>query len=1240
MKSLRAKITAITVSAILISILSVFAASFSSIQKENDRRTTETMRLLEENMEKTLDEYFHSIEQSVEMAANIASDSLDSVVLVENGITGKSASQTERTPEQEAILDEYLAQYCKQVQNAFSSVASHTHGVVTYYYCINPKISETEHGFFYSKVGKTGFDEQEPLDARTLDPEDIEHTTWYYTPIQRGRPSWVGPYTAHFLGEMWISSYLVPIYKSGALIGVLGMDIPLDTLTEQISEIKIYDTGFACLRDEDGKILYHPELEIGSELGEAYSISKDVFAQDNSGDKLMSYTYNGEKRKMYFGTLTNGLKLVITVPERELNAAWMQFVRVITMIALAVIAAYTVILFLIMGVITSPLRRLTVASKRLAAGDYDVELDYHGQDEVGELTAAFSEMRDQLKLYIDDLNHRIHTDPLTDLPNMRYFFDLAEVETARLKNSGENPVMLFFDLIGMKNYNRQYGFDEGDRLISGVAEILSRQFGIRAVGHFGQDYFGAVSAETGLKEKLDAIIHEIGTVNEGHSLPVRIGVYPQRLEPVGASEACDRAKYAGDQNRSSYESGIYFFDRAMLEQTENVRYIIGHFDQALEEHWIKVWYQPIIRAVSHKVCDEEALSRWEDPERGLLSPAQFIPVLEDARLIYKLDLYVLDQVLEKMRMEKESGLSIVSHSVNLSRSDFDACDIVEEIRRRVDAAGVPRSLISIEITESIIGSDFEFMKGQIERIRSLGFPVWMDDFGSGYSSLDVLQSITFDLIKFDMSFTRSLATSEESRIILTELMKMATALGVDTICEGVETIEQAQFLEEIGCSKLQGYYYCRAIPLEAILERYEKGLQIGYENLEESEYFASIGKVNLYDLAVIASEEENAFQKTFSSLPMCVLEVKGERAELTRTNQSFRDFMKRFFNFDTEEKSSFTIETFFGQESHLVKVLKQCFRGANRLFFDEQLPDGSIAHSFARAIAVNPVTGTSAAAIAILSITDADEATTYSSIARLLAADYYNIYCVDLDTDRFIEYSSAAGEEEMAMERHGEHFFESARRDSLTRIYEADREMFLAVFTKENILRELQEHGVFTLTYRLVENGLPVYASMKITPMQNGSQIIVGVSIIDSQVKEKQMLEEMQKERDSLARVMALSDGYLALYTVNPEGGRYVEFDPTREYETLGFAKEGSDFFAQARIDAEKVIAPEDLPRFLKEFTKENILRAIHETGSFRIRYGLKIGGEYRPVMMKISPFQEKGEARLAIGIREVLNGI
>lgn len=830
MHSIRTKITAITLAALLTTILSVFVVGFTTIRAENDRRSVEMMNLLCQDTQKALETNFESVEQSVEMAANLAGDSLDSVTLVESGAVGSSGA----TGAQARQLDAYLEEYCAGIESAFSSVAKHTHGVVSYYYCIDSAISKTVHGFFYSKVGRTGFDRQEPIDVSLLDPEDPLRDGWYAQVVQRGRPCWVGPYTEQYLNQMPVCSYLVPIYKSGALIGVLGMDIPVELLVSRVSPIRVYETGFACLLDANGRTIYHPELPTGSlpELNKL-SISEEMFDAESNGDNLIRYTAAEQRRQMSFTTLANGMKLVIAAPTEEINASWTRLANILLVVTGAITAFFALLIFVVMRLITSPLQELTDAAQELAAKHYNVALDYESEDEVGVLTQAFKEMRDQLKTYFDDLNRRINTDSLTGLPNMRCFFRQVVSERDRMLGEGIQPVMLYVNLIGMKHYNRTYGFDEGDKLLCAIAEILARHFGSSVCCRFSEDHFVAVGDEATYEQELQAVFQEWETANEGRNLPLRIGVYPNRLEDVNASLACDRAKYVCDLYRGSYISGYYVFDEDMLKQFENVRYIINHLDQALEEGWVKVFYQPIIRSATGKVSDEEALSRWVDPTRGLLSPAVFIPVLERARLIYKLDLYVLDRILEKMQMQKSLGLPVVPHSLNLSRVDFDACNIAEEICRRVDAAGIPREKLTIELTESMVGRDFDFMRGQIERLQSLGFRVWLDDFGNGYSSLDVLQDIHFDLLKFDMRFMKRFGEGEESRIILTELVRMARALGIDTVCEGVETPEQMAFLREIGCAKLQGYYFCKAIPFEEIKKRAREGNQLRYDTAEE-----------------------------------------------------------------------------------------------------------------------------------------------------------------------------------------------------------------------------------------------------------------------------------------------------------------------------------------------------------------------------------------------------------------------
>ena len=669
-------------------------------------------------------------------------------------------------------------------------------------------------------------------------------------------------------------------------------------------------------------------------------------------------------------------------------------------------------------------------------------------------------------------------DTLTGLPRMNWFFDLAETARKDIQQRGGHGVLLYMNLNGMKFFNHSHGFSEGDELLKAFAALLTRTFGIECCCHIGADHFAAFTELAGLEDLLRRFFQECREINGGKSLPVQVGVYSTAMEDVHVSTACDRAKLACDTLKGVYESEFAYYSADLRNDVVNKRYVTENIDRAIREGWIQVYYQPIVRAVNGRVCDEEALARWIDPAKGLLSPAEFIPYLEEAGLIYKLDLCVLDQVLEKIKRQEKAGLRTVSQSINLSRSDFDMCDMVEELRQRVDAAGVSRNKIIVEITESVIGSDFEFMKAQVERFQELGFPVWMDDFGSGYSSLDVLQSIRFNLLKFDMSFMQKLDEGDSGKIILTELMKMASALGVDTICEGVETEAQVRFLREIGCSKLQGYYFCKPIPYEKILERYQNGTAIGFENEAEADYYEAISRVNLFDLAVIANEEENAFQNFFNTLPMGIVEIKDGKARFARTNQSYRDFIKRFFGMELTDQEEDYTETPSGTGSSFMKLVRQCCERGGREFFDEQMPDGSIVHCFVRRIALNPITGSAAAAIAVLSISQPDEGTTYAGIARALAADYYNIYYVDLETDKFIEYSSPVGGEELTMERHGEHFFESSMRDSLTRIYEEDRAMFMASFNKENIIRELDQQGVFTSTYRLMDSGRPMYVNM------------------------------------------------------------------------------------------------------------------------------------------------------------------
>ncbi len=849
--------------------------------------------------------------------------------------------------------------------------------------------------------------------------------------------------------------------------------------------------------------------------------------------------------------------------------------------------------------------------------------------------AAESELQRAMNnaLHMASMEKTRSYDSLTGLPNMTFFFEQAEVEKERIRQQGGMPILLYVDFNGMKFFNARHGFAEGDSILQTFARMLSQTFGHECSCRIGADHFAVLTEDEGIEERLKGIFEKFSETCGGKTPPVHVGIYPYRIEDVPASVACDRAKLACTSLNGSYTSVYCYYDTELREEAFLKQYIIENFNTALRERWIDVYLQPIVRAVNERVCDVEALARWNDPEKGLLSPAIFIPVLEESGLIYKLDLYMLDRVLEAIKLYSEEGFLDVPHSINISRADFDACDIVEEIRKRVDASGIGRDMITIEITESVIGRDLEFMKKQVERFRELGFSVWMDDFGSGYSSVEVLQNIKFDVIKFDMSFLRKLETGEEGKIILTELMRMVTSLNVDTVCEGVEMESQVRFLQEIGCSKLQGYYYSKPLPLDTVRKMHDENLLIECENPKESGYYENVGRVNLFGIGVIAGEGENTLQSNLGAIPISVIEVGKDVPMYMRSNRAYREFAKRYFNVDITNGGE-ALEQLPGSfGSAVISVVKECSESGNRLFFDDRMPDGSVIRAFVRRVDVNPVTGNAAVVIAVLSVAEPDEKTLYADIAKSLAADYYNIYVIDLDTDTYIEYISQVGGEEIAVQRHGRGFFESAKRDTMTRIYEEDREPFLKWFSKENVLKEIDEHGFFTTTYRLIDTGTPMYVNMKINRMQGGNRLILGVSIIDKQMKQQEEEKKLRQERVSLGRIAALAGNYIALYIVDPATEHFYKYSSSMEYAKLGLTEEGDAFFDQVKTDGEKVIYPEDRERLLYILTKDNVLRAIRQHGLFVHNYRLLIEGRYMPVSLRATLLREDDGEKILFGV-------
>ena len=426
---------------------------------------------------------------------------------------------------------------------------------------------------------------------------------------------------------------------------------------------------------------------------------------------------------------------------------------------------------------------------------------------------------------------RFYTDPLTGLPNINYLHEFSNDRAQVIRSEGKMPVVIYSDVISMQSYNNQYGFREGDALLKQIAETLKAQFPHALVVRGADDHFILVDAldddRDALPNRLERINAAIRRAAHGNTSGIRSGICELR-ENTDVSEGIDHARHALKRIDNDMTRSFAYFSPEADAQYWKQRYIIENFDRALQNGWIHVYYQGIIRVETGKIAAFEALARWADPARGTISPGDFIPVLQRYHQLYKLDLYMLEQVCREIPQRLESGLPLVPVSVNFSRQDFDHVDVVDTMNALYERYGlskyVGREYFIVEITEQDVAVGTERFRDQLTRIRENGYRLWLDDFGSGYSAINMFSQFQFDLIKYDMDLLRHLDDNGgANRLILKELVYVAKKLGLHTLTEGLEDAEQLKFIREIGCELVQGFYFARPEPLDEILFRIRGG---------------------------------------------------------------------------------------------------------------------------------------------------------------------------------------------------------------------------------------------------------------------------------------------------------------------------------------------------------------------------------------------------------------------------------
>lgn len=488
-------------------------------------------------------------------------------------------------------------------------------------------------------------------------------------------------------------------------------------------------------------------------------------------------------------------------------------------------------------------------------------------------------------------------DQLTGLPNTNYFQSIAQKYLNELQESGQTPIVVFFDIYGMHAYNDHFGYAKGDQLLRTTARIIRAAFPNSLLVRFVEDHFVMVTADHNLLPKLKRVAKDVMDSTHGWSDGVHAGIYYCQEKIANPMTAVDNARKALKYMAGNRQQLCCVYDQKVKDKYDSRDYVLTHFNEALRKGWIQAYFQPEMRAITGKLCGAEALARWVDPEKGVLSPGLFIPVLEETNLIHHLDLCIIEQTCQIIRGMKDENEPMIPISVNLSRIDFQVCDIFKEVDRLRRKYDLSPKLLKIEVTESTLTTAPEALMRAMREFQRAGYDVWMDDFGSGYSSLNNLQSYNFDLIKIDMIFLRNFASNPSVSTIVAAIIDMAKRLGIQTLCEGVETVEQADFLREVGCERLQGFLFAQPLPFEEFIEYFSDHADGHLEPVEENEYYREAGQINVLSDPTLGSNPKGE-----DILPIVEIEEEADgRLNLIYINNNGEELLASCLNMDGRE---------------------------------------------------------------------------------------------------------------------------------------------------------------------------------------------------------------------------------------------------------------------------------------------------------------------------------------------------
>ena len=570
-------------------------------------------------------------------------------------------------------------------------------------------------------------------------------------------------------------------------------------------------------------------------------IFKNFFPLRNEKKELSKYLY---VINSYLETNVDNLNIILNSAElnvakalEEMDESIATLLNYSVVIFALVLILFVLFLFLIHKRMQKPLRELIDAIETIGHGKADFSTLLGRKDIFGVLGKSVKEIdleickkTELIKENEKVLKHQAHFDSLTKLPNRFLMQDRLEYSISKARIDNTQIAVMFIDLDRFKAINDSLGHHVGDKVLQETSHRFSQSIRKKdTLARLGGDEFTIILNDFNKREDINCVAEKIletlisPILIDEHefyiSASIGISVYPNDGESIESLlRHADLAMY---EVKKSGRNDFQFYTPLMSKDSLKKLSMDSQLHKALLQEEFIVYYQPQLNIHTDELIGMEALIRWNHPERGILSPIEFIPLAEEMGIINHIDDWVCETVCKQIVQWQSAGIEVVNVAVNLSGKQLQRDDLVESMVSILERTSCPAQYLSLEVTEGFIMHDHEKSIKVLSQLRDLGINLAIDDFGTGYSSLSYLKHLPINKLKIDRSFIHNITSDYQDRAIVKTIVSLAKSLHLEVLAEGVETKQQYEFLKQLSCNEIQGYFYAPPLPVDEVVDFFD-----------------------------------------------------------------------------------------------------------------------------------------------------------------------------------------------------------------------------------------------------------------------------------------------------------------------------------------------------------------------------------------------------------------------------------